>query len=659
MSEQVGEAVVELRGDTARLDRDLATAGKSGGAKFASGFKGAVTGLAATLAVGATAGFLKGAIDGASDLNETVSKTEVVFGGASAAILDFASQGAARLGQTKQEALDAASTFGIMGKAAGLQGKELSGFSTELVDLATDMASFNNASPEETINAIGAALRGEAEPIRRFGVLLDDASLREEALRQGLIKTTKEALTPQQKTLAAQALIMKQTADAQGDFARTSDGLANKQRILSATFEDLKTRIGQAFLPAALAAVDGLLFLVEGAESLGPALSGVADAIAGVFAGGGGAGIGAFLADVGAQLATLAPVIQATFVDVLLPALSAVGGFVISTLVPVFTALAAIFSQQILPVVVALATFFYGTLYPAIVNIATAVGKSLAPVFVAIAQTISGALLPAVSRIIERFREWLPTILAVVKVIVVIIGWVLKLAAAILGKVLPPLIRFAGFLLRNVVSAVLAVITIIIKAIGWLIKIGAALIKAGGFVAGFAGKVRDLATKGISTLVSAVASLPGKLLALGPKMLAAGRSIIGKFVDGMKNAAGIVSGIAGNVWDAVRGLLNGAISRINAALSFTIKLPGPDITINPPDIPHLAHGTGRFAGGYAYVGENGPELVSLPTGSKVTPTSRLPQQERVAEFHVHMPTGDPEAAAAAMAARWVLAGVGG
>lgn len=68
-------------------------------------------------------------------------------------------------------------------------------------------------------------------------------------MAQGLIKTTKTALTPQQKTLAAQALIMKQTKDAQGDFARTSGGLANQQKILSAQFQDVKTKIGTALLP--------------------------------------------------------------------------------------------------------------------------------------------------------------------------------------------------------------------------------------------------------------------------------------------------------------------------------------------------------------------------------------------------------------------------
>jgi hypothetical protein len=192
------------------------------------------------------------AVKAASDLSETVSKVNVIFGDTAKDIERFAEGAASALGQTKQQALDAAATFATFGKAAGLSGESLSSFSTDFVTLASDLASFNNTSPEQAINAIGSALRGEAEPLRQYGVLLDDASLRQAALELGIISTTKNALTPQQKVLAAQALIYKQTGTAQGDFERTSDGLANKTRILSAEMENAKVQIGEALLPVVL-----------------------------------------------------------------------------------------------------------------------------------------------------------------------------------------------------------------------------------------------------------------------------------------------------------------------------------------------------------------------------------------------------------------------
>jgi hypothetical protein len=218
----------------------------------AFGKKAAVALAAAGVAAGAFAiKFGKDAISAASDLSETIAKTGELFGDSTAEIERFAETAATRLGQSKQQALDAAANFAIFGKSAGLAGSDLVKFSTGFTDLASDLASFNNTSPEDAINAIGSALRGEAEPLRRYGVLLNDASLRQAALELGIVSTTKNALTPQQKVLAAQQLIYEQTSVAQGDFARTSDGLANSQRILSAQIENVKTRIGTALLPAA------------------------------------------------------------------------------------------------------------------------------------------------------------------------------------------------------------------------------------------------------------------------------------------------------------------------------------------------------------------------------------------------------------------------
>jgi hypothetical protein len=191
------------------------------------------------------------AVKAASNLSETQSKVSVIFGESADAINKFAATAATKLGQSKQQALDAAATFATFGKSAGLAGDELVGFSTDLTTLSADLASFYNTSPEEAITAIGAALRGESEPIRKYGILLNDAALKQEAMNMGIYNGT-GALTAQQKVLAAQAVIMKQTTDAQGDFERTSDGLANQQRILAAQFENVKTTIGTALLPVVL-----------------------------------------------------------------------------------------------------------------------------------------------------------------------------------------------------------------------------------------------------------------------------------------------------------------------------------------------------------------------------------------------------------------------
>jgi len=260
MATRPGEVRINITGNADKLKKATSdattnlnkfstdTEGKLGkiGASFSNLGRNIGIGLAA---IGAGAVVLGAkAITSASDLGETISKTKVLFGDAADEVIKFSETTARTLGQSKRDALDAADTFAIFGKAAGLTGTDLSGFSTELVTLSSDMSSFFNTSPQDAAAAIGSALRGEYEPIRRYGVLIDDASLKTEALELGIYDGN-GALTAQQKTLAVNALIYKKTKDAQGDFARTSDGLANQQRILTATFEDVKAKLGTALLP--------------------------------------------------------------------------------------------------------------------------------------------------------------------------------------------------------------------------------------------------------------------------------------------------------------------------------------------------------------------------------------------------------------------------
>jgi hypothetical protein len=223
--------------------------------------------LPAAAAIGAFTSVIAPAIKAASDFEESASKVDVIFGKASKSVKDFAETAATSLGQSKQSVLDAAGAFGTFGKAAGLAGEDLALFTTDFVALSTDLASFNNTTPEEAVQAIGAALRGEAEPLRRFGVLLNDATLKAEAMELGIYKGS-GALTAQQKILAAQSAIYKQTGDAQGDFARTADGLANKQRTLSALFKNFQIQLGQQLLPAATDFANGLVKINNAFEAM-------------------------------------------------------------------------------------------------------------------------------------------------------------------------------------------------------------------------------------------------------------------------------------------------------------------------------------------------------------------------------------------------------
>ena len=197
------------------------------------------------------------AVTAASDLNEEVSKSQVIFGQASDDIRAFAQNAVESMGLSEVAAMTAAGTFGNLFKTMGMGQQEAANMSKQMTQLAADLGSFHNTKTEDAISAIGAALRGESEPIRRYGVLLDDATLKAEALEKGLYDGV-GALSPSTKALAAYSVILKQTTDAQGDFARTSGGLAGQKKILKAQFDDLTVAVGQAFLPVIKDAVTAI-----------------------------------------------------------------------------------------------------------------------------------------------------------------------------------------------------------------------------------------------------------------------------------------------------------------------------------------------------------------------------------------------------------------
>jgi hypothetical protein len=202
---------------------------------------GAAAGAAATA-------FIASTIAPASDLAETVSKVGVVFENYADSVIKFGDNAAESMGMSKNEALAAAATYGNLFRAMEISTDASFDMSTGLVSLASDLASFNNMDPTVVLDKLRAGLSGETEPLKTLGVNLNAAMLEAKALEMGLWDG-EGAITAAAKAQASYALIMEQTTLAQGDFARTSDGLANQQRIIAANFKNMKATIGTALLP--------------------------------------------------------------------------------------------------------------------------------------------------------------------------------------------------------------------------------------------------------------------------------------------------------------------------------------------------------------------------------------------------------------------------
>ena len=237
-----------------------------------SGFQKGLTNigfaLAGAFAVDKVVDFAKIAIGSAVDMQETLSKTTQIFGNQAADMETWAKGAAVSMGLSTGAALDAAGTFGIYATKAGLAGQETVAFSQDLTGLAADLASFYNTSVNDALSAIQQGLRGENEALRKYGIFLDDATL-----KQGVFDATgKEVtgtLTAQQKVLGANNQIWAQAGVAVGDFERTSDGIANTMRTLQAATENATASIGGGFLTAiesmnrAMGGGEGMAGLIE------------------------------------------------------------------------------------------------------------------------------------------------------------------------------------------------------------------------------------------------------------------------------------------------------------------------------------------------------------------------------------------------------------
>jgi hypothetical protein len=244
------------------------TQGKFSGMSKGMKVAGAAVAAAAAGMAYAVGRFAVDSIGAASDLQESQSKVTAVFKDQADEVMAWADTSATAFGQSRQQALEAAGTYGNLFQAFGLTSEAAQEMSTRMVELAADLASFNNTSIDDAIQALRSGLSGETEPLKRFGVAINDARLKSEALALGIYDGV-GALNAGQKAQASYQLILKDTSLAQGDFARTSDGLANTQRILQAAVENAKAEIGTGLVNAivdvigVLGGADGMVGQIE------------------------------------------------------------------------------------------------------------------------------------------------------------------------------------------------------------------------------------------------------------------------------------------------------------------------------------------------------------------------------------------------------------
>lgn len=635
----------------AGLKQSLAQAGQglqSFGAKMSLGVTTPLVGIGVA------------AVSAASDLNESLSKVGVVFGENAGAIEAWSKTAASSLGQSQQQALEAAGTFGNLFDALGMSDDATAEMSTGLVQLASDLASFNNIDPTEALEKLRAGIVGETEPLRTLGVNLTAAAVEAKALSMGLAATGKE-LTEQDKVTARYALIMESTANAQGDFARTADGLANSQRILKAELADAAANLGTLLLPYVLQAVSAISELVTWFGSLTPAMQqfAVIGAVAAAAIGPLSAVLGTVLTVVSALISPIGLVVAAVgllagawamnlggiqdftngLISGLQPALDAtISGlqeYIVSVQDAGFGSSEAAESISLLPAALQpLATGFdsamvaMGEFWAQIQVIAAQIGEFLAPALANVQSAFGdmmaglGELGPEVGALGEAFGN----LLAALEPVATFIGAVLVVAFDTLLNLLAEIMRAIPELLRNAITVVTDLINLMAANITNTVALIKAVITgdwdeawrlAGQIVTDNAGFI----TRTFQTLLDSVTTIANAVLEAVKKSF----GDVATFLGGLK-LSNPFEGFQG-VLDSVSSGIQGVIDALNglSSMNFTPPWAGlqPPSWWNPGgwfgggDGGNNAVGNINYRGGLTMVGETGPELVMLPRGSRI------------------------------------------
>lgn len=236
---EVGKVKTELNG----LNKDIANKMKSVGSSMSG--VGKQMSAALTLPILAAGG---AAVKLSSDYQESLNKVDVAFGNSSKQVIAFGNTTLKSFGISKGTALEMISVFGDMGTSMGQSQEAAASMSTSLVGLAGDLASFKNISLEQSQNALKGIYTGETESLKSLGIIMNQTSLDAYALANGFGKTTSE-MTEAEKVNLRYAFVMDATKNAQGDFARTSDGTANSMKTFTETVKELGIQIGEKLLP--------------------------------------------------------------------------------------------------------------------------------------------------------------------------------------------------------------------------------------------------------------------------------------------------------------------------------------------------------------------------------------------------------------------------
>lgn len=541
----------------------------------------------------------------ASDKAESASKAQNLFGSSYKTVEDASTNAARTVGLSSGKYLEQAGILGNLTTNLGYTGEQAAGMSVDMLQLAADVGSFNNAPTEDVVTAMGAAFRGETEPIRQFGVFLDDAAVKNQAMSMGLYDGV-GAIDKNAKAQATYALILQGTQAAQGDFAETSTGLANTQKIAAAEQEEAWTKFGAALVPIATQFTE---LLTPAIQLVTQVLGVLADNLPTVIAILIPFGIAIAATVVPPFLAWAAATLAATWP--LLAIAAAVGAFVfILDQLGILDDIIGLFQQA--------ADVVMSALRPAIDSV-IGIFRTVFGVLQDVAQQLQGPLQAGLNLVTGAFD---------------LLKGPIDIVIGLLGTIFDVFMKVAG-VLKGPVDIAIHIVTDLFAGLWKGVQMAAGIIgdAIGGIQRVFQ-TFQRIAQDVLAAIVGAWNTLWGGIQRIGQQIM----DFVGDIFQPLADAINRVMGIVKDAWNGFARAWNG----------FQINIPKIDIpnplggyitlgggSIGLPHLPLLAKGGIVTSPTLAIIGEAAPEAV--------IPLDRLGGMGQTINVYVEAGIGDPVA----------------
>lgn len=382
--------------------------------------------VAGAFAVGAIVDFGKEAFDSASNLEQMAGSVDAVFGKSADQIHKLSEAAHTAVGLSTADYDQMASVIGSQLKNAGVPMDQLAGKTNDLVKKGADMSAVFGGSASDAVEALSSVMKGEFDPIEKYGVSLNQTAINAELAKRGQDHLTGAALKSAQ-TQAALDLVTKQTAATHGQFAKQSDTAAEKSQQLGAWFENLKAKIGAGLLPIFTSLASFFTDKVSPALDLLFRKGGPVSKIFGTIA-----------QFVKTQLIPQLSSLYKELAPKLIPIFQTVSKIITGVVIPAFKGIWGFVKDYVIP-------YFRNVLGPVISGIQTAFKKA------------ADAVMHNKDKFVEIYEKIKPFLAFARDVVAPIIGGTLKKAFEFLGDAIGPVVDLITWVLDKA-GAVLGVI---------------------------------------------------------------------------------------------------------------------------------------------------------------------------------------------------------